>query len=129
MCVIDPMHNLLLGTAKHVLSVWKDLGTLSRKHFDDIQLKVNSFLAPDDVGRIPSKIESGFASFTAEQWKNWTLIFSLYSLKGCVLHRDFNCWHLFVKACYLLCRRTITKEQLAEADIFLMDFCCSFEEL
>lgn len=22
--VIDPMHNLYLGTAKHVLSIWKD---------------------------------------------------------------------------------------------------------
>lgn len=23
MCIIDPMHNLLLGTAKHMLSVWR----------------------------------------------------------------------------------------------------------
>ena len=25
MCVVDPMHNLLLGTAHHVVSVWKQL--------------------------------------------------------------------------------------------------------
>ena len=28
MCTIDPMHNLLLGTAKHVIEVWKQRGVL-----------------------------------------------------------------------------------------------------
>ena len=31
MCIIDPMHNLLLGTAHHVISVWKTLGILDLK--------------------------------------------------------------------------------------------------
>ena len=31
MCVVDPMHNLLLGTAKHMLELWKSLGILSSK--------------------------------------------------------------------------------------------------
>ena len=70
MCVIDPMHNLLLGTAKHMLSVWKEKGILKSNHFEIIQERVDSFVTPSDVGRIPSKIASGFSSFTAEQWKN-----------------------------------------------------------
>ena len=57
MCVIDPMHNLLLGTAEHMLSVWIDL---ARQHFDDIQCKVDSFTTP---GRIPTKIAAGFSGF------------------------------------------------------------------
>ena len=61
-CVIDPMHNLLLGTGKHILSVWKALGIIDKHHFSSIQDIVD--------GRIPSKIASGFTSFTAEQWKN-----------------------------------------------------------
>ena len=28
MCVIDPMHNLLLGTAKHITEIWKFLQTV-----------------------------------------------------------------------------------------------------
>ena len=24
MCIIDPMHNLLLGTAKHIIDTWKE---------------------------------------------------------------------------------------------------------
>ena len=29
MCVIDPMHNLLLGTAKHMVTIWKDLKNIT----------------------------------------------------------------------------------------------------
>ena len=79
--VVDPMHNLLLGTAKHVLSVWTATGVLQKSHFESIQAKVDSFVTPTDIGRISSKIASGFSSFTAEQWRNWTLIYSLCSLK------------------------------------------------
>ena len=31
MSVVDPMHNLLLGTAKHMLNIWKKCGILSEK--------------------------------------------------------------------------------------------------
>ena len=80
MSVIDPMHNLLLGTAKHMLSVWKSCGILDDKDFHSIQAVVDSFITPNDVGRIPSRIASGFSGFTAEQWRNWTLLYSLCSL-------------------------------------------------
>ena len=42
MCIVDPMHNLL-GTAKHMLSVWKDLNLFTTDQFEVIQQKVNSF--------------------------------------------------------------------------------------
>ena len=35
MCVIDPMHNLLLGTAKHTIEVWKQLSILDSKTFNN----------------------------------------------------------------------------------------------
>ncbi len=72
MCIVDPMYNLL-GTAKHMLSVWTD--------FNDIQSEVDSFSTPEDVGCIPTKIASGFSGFKADQWCNWTTISSLYCLK------------------------------------------------
>ena len=64
MCVIDPMHNVLLGTAHHV---WRTLGLLDLKK---IQQRVDSYVTPSDVGRIPMKIQSGFSQFTADQWRN-----------------------------------------------------------
>lgn len=37
MCVVDPMHNLLLGSAKHIIEIWKDRQLLSSNQFDAIQ--------------------------------------------------------------------------------------------
>lgn len=129
MCTIDPMHNLLLGTAKHVMETWKRLSVIDSKNYDVIQKKVDSFISPPDIGRVPFKIASGFAGFTAEQWKNWTLFFSLFALKDVIPRPHYNCWHLFVKACYCLCRRSLSSSQVSEGDTYLMEFCRSFAEL
>ena len=129
MCIIDPMHNLLLGTAKHMVELWKNLGLLTDKDFVTIQERVDSFTALSDVGRIPTKISSAFSGFTAEQWKNFTVFFSLFALKGILPPSHYNCWHLFVKATYLFCRRTITRDQIEEADTYIMMFCNRFRDL
>ena len=129
MCIIDPMHNLLLGTAKHYVDVWKQKGLLSSETLLEIQKKVDSFCCPSDVGRIPSKIQSSFSGFTADQWRSWTVLFSLFCLKGVVPLQDYNCWLLFVKACYLFCRRSITLSELNDADNCIMEFCRKFATL
>lgn len=53
--VIDPMHNMLLGTAKLMIGIWKESGLLSTDNFEKIQLLVNKFVTPPDTGRIPHK--------------------------------------------------------------------------
>ena len=37
--VIDPMHNLFLGTAKHVMGTWTDKGILGKREFRIIEEK------------------------------------------------------------------------------------------
>ena len=77
MLVVDPMHNPFLGTAKHFLkAVWIDLGIVDSKQFSVIQSRVDKAVVPSDIGRIPHKIDSGFSSFTADQFKNWVIYFS-----------------------------------------------------
>ena len=98
MCVIDPMHNLLLGTAKHMVSVWRSCGIILDKDLESIQHAVDSFTTPSDIGRIPTRISSGFSGFTADQWRNWTLLYSLCSLKRLLPQRDYVCWQKFVKS-------------------------------
>ncbi len=129
MCVIDPMHNLLLGTAKHITEIWKSTSILSSKDFNIIQEKVDSFVSPADIGRLPSKISSGFSGFTAEQWKNWIIFYSLFALKDVLPWQHYNCWHQFVKVCVFLCRRTITQAQLQEANKFLDEFWKAYKQL
>ena len=60
------MHNILLGTPKHMKLYGKKRGYLSNAQFNDVQLICDRFTVPADVGRIPHKISSGFGSFTAD---------------------------------------------------------------
>ena len=126
--VIDPMHNLLLGTARHMMQVWTKHGILSYQNFVTIEDRVRAITTPKDIGRLPQKISSSFSGFTADQWKNWTTIFSVVCLKGILPQDHLNCWILFAKACNLLCTRVIHKNALEPADQFLQLFCKSFME-
>lgn len=99
-----------------MLSVWMSKDLIEQSHLASIQNIADRFVTPTDIGRIPSKIASGFSSFTAEQWRNWILIYSLCSLKEVLPHQHYDCWLLFV-------------QELDKADDFLMDFCSTFESL
>ena len=101
MCIVDPM---LLSTSKRMVEPWKSSNILNVKDFEVSQSRVDSFVCPSEVGRIPTKMSSSFSGFTAEQWKNCTIYFSSYALKGILQWDHYNCWLLFVKACWLLCR-------------------------
>ena len=56
--VIDPMHNLLLGTGKYLMAMWKDSGILTKAQFEYIQQEIDGMKVPANVGRIPYKIAS-----------------------------------------------------------------------
>lgn len=65
------MHNVLLGSAKHIMMLWKENGIIGATHFTLVQDLLDKFVTPADVGRIPRKISSGFA-------------FSQVALKACI---------------------------------------------
>ena len=72
MLVIDPMHCLFLGLAKHFIKkVFVGKGILAQTDFDILQNRVSNLSVPSDIGRIPNKIQRNFYSFTADQFKNW----------------------------------------------------------
>ncbi len=83
MLTVDPMHNLFIGTAKHVLkSIWMETGIVTSHNLDMIQRRVDAAVG---IGRIPYKVASGhgFASFTADQWRNWVNYFLTYCTTRC----------------------------------------------
>ena len=123
------MHNLFLGIAKHVVSVWKEKGVLSSQALVEIQQTVDSVEVPSSVGRIPAKISSGFADFTANQWKNWILIYSLVALKHVIPAADYLCWAAFVNACILLCSQKVTPDTISQAHDLILEFCQGFQEI
>lgn len=106
--IIDPMHNVFLGLAKHTIKTWKDNGVLNPNCFAQLQEKIDSIVPPTKIGRIPRKIDSNFSSFTADEWKNWILIYSMYCLSGIVDDPHYECWKLLVDSCILFCQFVIT---------------------
>ena len=120
---IDPMHNLFLGTGKHILSVWIDTNLLNKTHFDKIQQFVDNVVVPSDIGRIPSKISSGFSSFKADQFKTWITIYSIPALHGVLPDDHLECWRHFVLACRILCKQSLSNTDLVLADSLLLQFC------
>lgn len=123
MTIIDPMHNLFLGSAKHIT---KDAllgdGLLTTPSINVIHEHIKNIQVPIDKGRLPSRIDSG-STFTAEQWMDWTLYFSIDCLYGLLDTDQIECWRAFVLACRRLCKRSVTEEDIKVADLLLTQFC------
>ena len=92
--IIDIMHNLFLGTSKHVMAIWKENGCLTTNHFAAMQDQIRKINVPMDVGRIPYKL--------ADEWKNWTCVYSLFVFYHILSKEHVECWWLFVLACILI---------------------------
>ena len=126
---VDPIHNLLLGTGKYLMSLWKDQTILNKDHFERIQEEVIEMKVPATVGRMSHKITSNFSGFTADQWKNWICIYSTLCLKEVLPEPHYQCWCLFREACCLLLQKSIQTHELRLADTKLIEFCKAYEAL
>ena len=70
MCIIDPMHNWFLGSAKYVMkNIWIEIDILAKHNLTELQHNVDANIVPPDVARIPQKLDSAFSSLTADQLK------------------------------------------------------------
>ena len=129
MCIIDPMHNLFLGTAKRVFTKWVEDDIITKTGLETIQTRINEITVLSDIGRLPGNIKSNYGGFTAAQWKNFVLLFSMYCLKDVLPDQHLHYWQSFVLACCLLCRSCITKTDLMLADCKLMHFVKEYEKI
>lgn len=57
-------------------------GLLDDEKCKIIQDRIQPFHCPSDVGILPQMFATSFGSFNADQLTNWTLLFSIYALKG-----------------------------------------------
>ena len=83
-------------------------------------------VVPSKIGRIPRKIASNFVAFTADEWKNWTVVFSLY---GILPDEHYRYWYKFVKACNVLLQAKLTHIEVTMGHLQLVDFCVCFQAL
>ena len=127
--VVDPMHNLFLGTTKYVMKQILDTSSSNSGRNTLIQERVDKCIVPSSLGRIPHKIASAFSSLTADQWKTWTNVFSIYALYDILSDEQLECWRLFVQASRLLSSPMITTENADLGHKKLLDFCTAFEAM
>ena len=67
MLLIDPMHNLFLGTAKRMTQkIWLERQLITSRDLNTIHKRLRNVALPTDLGRLPVHIESG-STFTAQQ--------------------------------------------------------------
>ena len=123
MLIIDPMHNLFLGSGKHMINLWLDTGLITKSHYSQIQEFLDSFIVPTDIGRIPRKIETGFSGFTADQLKNWITIYSIPALYNILTMPHLNCWRYFVQACRIFSRQFLSSSDIVQADAYILKYC------
>lgn len=128
MHIIDPMHNLFLGSGKHMVQVWMNSGFLTSSHCDKIQEVVDGINVPSDIGRIPMKIQSGFSGFKADQFKNWINLFSAIALFDILPTNILQSWRYFVLVCRILCKQQLSLEDINLADALLLQFCKKVED-
>ena len=118
--IVNPMHNLFLGTAKYLMKqFWIEKRIVSLQQLKLIQNElILILLQPAGIRQIPQKITTAFGGFTAEQWKNWVILYSMYSLCGILPQEHYRCWQTFVLACFHLCRRVITDEEIKKLILY-----------
>ena len=83
---------------------------------------------PSGLGRLPVSINTG-VFLTAEQWKNWTIYFSVFCLGDLLPHSHIECWRKFVLACRRLVKFSISHTDLTVADGLLLKLCQRSTEL
>ncbi|GBC23995.2 hypothetical protein GLOIN_2v1786147 [Rhizophagus irregularis DAOM 181602=DAOM 197198] len=129
--VVDPMHCLFLGIAKWITKrIWIDEGVLTEKDLQSIQKKMDEFKVPSDLGRIPGKIHcgEGFSNFTADQWRNFFLIYATVALWNHLPGKDRKILTYFVRVCTILVRRIVEINDMKEAHELLIKIIKLIEE-
>ena len=127
--IVDPLHNLFLGTAKRTMEIWLELSVLTRADLEEVQKMVDGCKAPSNMGRLPFKIAKSFWGFTAEQWKSWVTVFSPFALLGRLSANHYKCWLNFVEACKLLSQPIVKITDIGSAHSILLKFCREVEKI
>ena len=120
--VIDPMHNLFLGTASKMVEIWTANDLLTTADRTTMQKLADGIVVPPDFPVLSRKIQAKFAFMTADDWKAWCLIYSPFVLRGVLPTAQYHHWLLFVSACRLLARTVITYIEIDEAHTLLEKF-------
>ena len=122
------MHNLFLETAKRVFTKWIEDAIITKEGLQTIQARIKEISSLSDIGRLHENIKSNYGGYTAAQWKNFVVLFSMYAVKDVLPEQHLHYWQSVVLACRLLCRPCINSTDLMVADCKLLHFLKDYEK-
>ena len=117
MHIIDPMHNLFLGTAKKMLEIWQDNGLLLKRQLLEIQtvtlmyhqvlVEFQTKSVVDLLVLLQTRLKIGFVSTQFQLCLEFFLL---------------TTWHHFVLACCILCKPIVSQNDVQLCDLLLLRF-------
>lgn len=125
-CPVDYMHGLL-GVVKLLMSLWFDTCHSSAdwylgKYSTLIDDRMVSIKPPSEISRTPRGIAEHRNFFKANEYRNWLLYYSIPVLSGILPSKFYNHMLLLVKGAYLLLQKSISKDDLKEAEMLFYSF-------
>lgn len=129
---IDPMHNILMGSANKTIKHFKRIGILTGPIIIELQHIINSVKLPRDVSSIRFKVAAGFSRMTADQYKVFWTVFAEALLTRERLGSKFTAgMREMVRALATMCRLTaatiLTTLQIGELKTNIIKFCREYE--
>jgi len=109
--------------------VWMEKGILNEEKLNKVWERMSKLSVPSDVGRIARKISQCYKNMKADEWKHWTLIYSMFSLRNIISAQDLNIWSVFVNACFIICSRSISRDKVEDAQNLLKIYCNLFQNM
>jgi hypothetical protein len=128
-CVaIDYMHLYFLGVTKHLFSVYKQQGFLTRPILKQIQQTLDSARIPSHLCRLKGKLASGLSGLKADEWKG-LLLYGHFLLDPFVPPKHLALFLLLAEANRLTCRRYLSYDSINKAQQLLDQFESDFRAL
>ena len=100
---------------------------MTKAKLDTVNERQEQLKIPSDLGRIAKSVSENYKTLKADEWKHWTMVYSIYCLHKVIPNRDLAIWSLFVQGCFLICRPVVTQADIENAHALFEKFCTDFE--
>ncbi|OAD70080.1 hypothetical protein PHYBLDRAFT_115470, partial [Phycomyces blakesleeanus NRRL 1555(-)] len=121
--IIDPMHNLFLGTAKRMMERWLADKLIDDKKLIAMQKAVKKVVLLPDYMSLGTKIAKGFPYMKADEWISWCHVYSPIVLRDMLLLPEFKNWIESVNVCRYFTKPSVSEEDIKNGHICLEKFC------
>lgn len=133
--IIDPMHNVYMGTGSKIIKLLKRAGVLDDAAIATLHALIKRVALPRDLGAgMARKIKAGFSSMSADELKLFWLVFAEPFLKRSILGPKFTskmrrlvC--AFAAAVRLVSSAVLTTRQINEIGTHLLTTCRLMEDI